>query len=105
MKSMNKDEVVRYVEEKLNDLFNYIIEKVKEIDENDPMFKDKLKYVKAFIDSIFPVFQMIFDPLPKIKDKGELKIYAQQILLMGKAGVAQGEVALKMLESESEEEG
>ncbi|HDN74321.1 MAG TPA: hypothetical protein ENG16_04785 [Archaeoglobus sp.] len=101
---MNKEEVVKYVEEKLNDIFNYVIEKIKEIDEDDPMFEDKLRYIRSFINVVPTVFRMLFDPLPKIKSKSELKIYAQQILQAGKLGVIQGEEALKMLEVTSDEE-
>jgi len=101
---MDKEKIIKITEDKLNDITNYVIEKIKEIDEDDPMFEDKLRYIRFFINVVPTVFQMLFDPLPKIKNKSELKIYAQQILQAGKLGVIQGEEALKMLEVTSDEE-
>jgi len=97
----DREEVVRYIEEKLDWLFNYLAEKIKGLEEEDPLFEKKMDAIKSICDYLVIITQFVVEQLRHIRSERELLLFAKQLTL---TGLMQGQQTLTIVDNYLEED-
>jgi len=97
----DRDEVMNYVEEKLDWLFNYLAEEIKGLKEDDPLLREKLDTIKGICDYLVIITRFVVEQLRHIRSERELLLFAKQLTL---TGLMQGQQTLAIVDNYLEED-